>query len=202
MKIITGYKTTILHALLVIGLISGYGISASVSASDEASKPEAHSDGVATTISDAAITAQVKAKISGESQLDDSNISVTTTNGIVTLGGMASSSKAKSAAKVIATSIDGVKSVDNNLATPDSISAVSKSNEIASDSWITTKVKSELLTDSLSKGVDVNVNTTDGVVVLKGALVDQYAIDHVKHIAGKVKGVKGVDVSELTVIKQ
>jgi hyperosmotically inducible protein len=68
-----------------------------------------------------------------------------------------------------------------------------------SDSWITTKVKSELLADNVSKGFDVSVETTDGVVVLKGALANRDAIDHVKDVAGKVKGVKSVDTSGLTV---
>lgn len=68
-----------------------------------------------------------------------------------------------------------------------------------SDSWITGKVKSGILADSLSKGFDVNVVTVHGVVVLKGELANRDAIDHVKHIAEKVKGVKSVDTSALTV---
>ena len=68
-----------------------------------------------------------------------------------------------------------------------------------SDSWITTKVKSEILADSVSKGFDVSVETIHGVVVLKGALANQDAVDHVKDIAEKVDGVKSVDTSALTV---
>ena len=64
---------------------------------------------------------------------------------------------------------------------------------------ITAKVKSELLADSIAKGMDVNVETVHGVVVLKGTLANQDAIDHVKDIAEKVKGVKSVDTSALTV---
>jgi hyperosmotically inducible protein len=37
------------------------------------------------------------------------------------------------------------------------------------------------------------------VVVLKGELANRDAIDHVKDIAEKVKGVKSVDTSSLTV---
>ena len=68
-----------------------------------------------------------------------------------------------------------------------------------SDTWITTQVKSEILADSLSKGFDVNVDTTGGVVALNGALASQHAIDHVKGIAEKVEGVKSVDTSALVV---
>src|SRR6202030_4179232 len=63
----------------------------------------------------------------------------------------------------------------------------------ASDSQITTDVKSEIAGDSLSKDVNIGVTTTHGIVVLTGSLASQGAIDHVKDVAGKVPGVKSVD---------
>lgn len=45
----------------------------------------------------------------------------------------------------------------------------------------------------------MSVKTIHGVVVLKGALANQEAIDHVKDIAEKIDGVKRVDTSGLTV---
>ncbi|MCO1422815.1 BON domain-containing protein (plasmid) [Burkholderia multivorans] len=68
-----------------------------------------------------------------------------------------------------------------------------------SDSWITTKVKSKILSDSVSKGFDVSVMTTHGVVTLKGSLASQHAIDHVRNIARSVKGVRHVNTGELVV---
>ncbi len=67
----------------------------------------------------------------------------------------------------------------------------------ASDSQITTDVKSEIAGDSLSKDVNIGVTTTHGIVVLTGSLASQGAIDHVKDVAGKVPGVKSVDTSAL-----
>ena len=196
------YKTLICYVLVIFSLLAGRSISMAIADADDAAKPEAHSEGIVATVTDAAITTKIKAMIAAEKSLSDSSISVTTTNGVVTLDGIASNSKAQSAAKKIAKSVDGVKSVDSNLKTPESSKAVAKTKEVVSDSWITTKVKSDILADSVAKGVDVSVNTTDGVVVLKGVLANQDAIDHVKDIAGKVNGVKGVDVSELTVMKK
>lgn len=69
----------------------------------------------------------------------------------------------------------------------------------ASDGQITTDVKSQLAGDSLSKGVNIGVTTTHGVVALTGTLTSQNAIDHVKDVAGKVKDVKSVDTSALVV---
>ncbi len=187
------YKTLFCNTLIIAGL------AVSTVHADDAAKPQAHSDGVVEAVSDAAITTKMRGILMTEDNLKLSNVSVTTTNGVVTLDGTASSSKAKLLAEKKASSIDGVKSVDNNLVTPDSSKSVDKTKEVVSDSWITTKVKSDILADSVTKGFDVNVTTTDGVVVLKGTLKNQDAIDHVKDIAGKIDGVKGVDISALYV---
>ena len=75
----------------------------------------------------------------------------------------------------------------------------SKAERVVSDSWITTKVKSEILANSVSKAFKVSVKTKHGVVSLKGKLPSQDAIDLVKMTAEKVKGVKSVDVSGLVI---
>jgi hyperosmotically inducible protein len=70
---------------------------------------------------------------------------------------------------------------------------------VVSDSWITTKVKSEILANSVSKAFKVSVKTRGGAVSLTGKLPSQDAIDLVKMISEKVKGVKSVDVTRLVV---
>ena len=77
--------------------------------------------------------------------------------------------------------------------------AASKAEKVMSDSWITTKVKSEILANSVSKAFKVGVKTKSGAVTLTGKLPNQDAIDLVKMIAEKVKGVKSVDVSGLVI---
>lgn len=77
--------------------------------------------------------------------------------------------------------------------------AASNAERAVSDSWITTKVKSEILANSVSKAFKVSVKTKHGAVALKGKLPNQDAIDLVKMIAEKVKGVKSVDVSGLAI---
>ena len=67
------------------------------------------------------------------------------------------------------------------------------------DSWITTKVKSELLADSLTKGFDIKVVTTQGLVALSGKLPSKDALAHAERIAEKTEGVKGVDAKGLKV---
>ena len=190
--------------LIALSLCAGFGVSASAFAEPAGpNDPVAHSDSAGAAATDTVITAKVKARLMKEHSLKKSDISVTTTNGVVTLNGSVTSAHAKHEAAEESKAVDGVVSVDNQLMTPKSSKqphkAMSKTKRVASDSWITTKVKSELLADSMSKGFKVNVVTTHGVVVLEGSLTSQDAIDHVKDIASKVDGVKSVDISGLTV---
>lgn len=196
----TIFCRTLIAASLAIGLNA-------VVYADAADAPQPHSDGIGAAASDTVITAKVKSQFIDDGRLKKSDISVTTTNGVVTLTGFATSAGAKSAAETVAASVNGVKSVDNQLKGPSTADAAASkldkaevsTKKAVSDSWITTKVKSEIMADSVSKGFKVSVKTMHGVVVLKGALANQDAIDHVKDIAAQVKGVKSVDTSALSI---
>jgi hyperosmotically inducible protein len=181
-----------------VAAVLSIGMAAGAAATGD---PTAHSDGVAAAVSDTAITAKVKSSFVGDDRLKGSHIKVVTTNGVVTLRGSATSSDAKNRAEELAQSVNGVRSVDDQVLTPSSAGgahkAVANAERVGSDSWITTKVKSEITADSLSKGFDVHVKTLHGVVMLRGTLPDREAIDHVKDIAQRIEHVKSVDTSEL-----
>jgi hyperosmotically inducible protein len=87
---------------------------------------------------------------------------------------------------------------------PASSSSSSSSGETLSDktddSWITTKVKSELASAKDVKSTDISVTTTEGVVALTGTVGSNRDKYHVIHIVKTVKGVKSVDASALTVV--
>jgi hyperosmotically inducible protein len=74
--------------------------------------------------------------------------------------------------------------------------AAIRAERVVSDSWITTKAKSEILANSGSEAFNVSVKTKSGAVSLKGKLPNQDAIDLVKVISEKVKS---VDVSGLVI---
>lgn len=209
MKAFENSKSLFRSTLITAALAAGLGVTGTVMADtgDTAAAPQPHSDGVVATITDTAITAKVKARYLGDDRLKNSDIKVNTTNGVVTLSGTVANSDSKSAAVELATGVDGVKSVDAmDLGSPTASTGIEpKAEKVAmhtkravSDSWITTKVKSELLADSVSKGFDVSVTTKHGVVMLSGNLANNDAIDHVKDVASKVDGVKSVDTSGLT----
>jgi Predicted periplasmic or secreted lipoprotein len=67
------------------------------------------------------------------------------------------------------------------------------------DAWITTKVKSEFGTTKGIKSTDISVSTSDGVVTLTGTVATAQAKARAERVAKRVKGVKSVDSSGLTV---
>lgn len=191
-------RTAVRNVLLAAGLSAGFGIAPVYAATaTDIDPPKAESDGVGAAIADTAITAKVKAQLVGEESLKETTIHVTTTNGVVTLDGAVTNANDKALAATIAKSVKGVRSVDNNLRTPGTTDATVKTKEATSDTWITTKVKSQLLADSVSRGAEIKVETTNGVVVLTGILPTKDAVAHAKDIAAKVEGVKSVDTSAL-----
>lgn len=66
-------------------------------------------------VDDVAITSKVKAQLLDSDRVDGLDVNVDSLNGKVTLKGWASSSSEIAAAGDIARSVDGVKSVDNQL---------------------------------------------------------------------------------------
>ena len=82
---------------------------------------------------------------------------------------------------------------------PNAQAAVEKTRRAASDAYITTRVKSEISSNRITKGVRLHVKTRNGVVTLKGMLASQDAIDALKLAAEKVTGVKSVNVSGLAI---
>lgn len=167
--------------------------------------PEPTSANASTAVSDAAITAKVKAKYLGDSRLKGTDISVTTANGVVSLTGTVPTSDAKDAAESIAKTVEGVLNVDNEIQAPSIASkvekktkaAAKKTERVVSDSWITTKVKSALLADSVTKGFKISVKTVNHVVALSGAVDTQASVDQATNVAKQIEGVSSVDTSAL-----
>lgn len=73
------------------------------------------------------------------------------------------------------------------------------SAEPVTDSWITTKVKSDLLTSKNVPGTEVKVETVNGVVSLSGTVASQAEHDKAVRVTKGIKGVKSVDASALKV---
>lgn len=73
----------------------------------------------------------------------------------------------------------------------------SGSDQPVTDTWITTKVKTELATTDGVKSTDIDVKTVNGVVTLTGTLDTDVAVKKAIAAAESVKGVQKVDHSGL-----
>jgi hyperosmotically inducible protein len=73
------------------------------------------------------------------------------------------------------------------------------SDQPGTDTWITTKVKSDLLASKGVSGTDVSVETKDGVVWLSGHAASQAEKDRTVAKAKAIKGVKKVEADKLVV---
>jgi len=74
-----------------------------------------------------------------------------------------------------------------------------ESSQPVDDTWITTKVKADLLATSDVSGLELNVETVEGVVSLTGDVDTQAEADRAVAVAKGIKGVSRVDSSGIKV---
>lgn len=147
-------------------------------------------------VSDSAITAKVKSALLEDKSITSSDISVETSNGVVTLSGFVGSQERSSRAVKIATQVEGVQSVSDKLQVKDVQSQ--SVGAYADDAVITSTIKAKLLADDIVPSRKVKVETQAGVVQLSGGVDNKAQSDRAESIAKAVDGVKSVK-NDLTV---
>jgi hyperosmotically inducible periplasmic protein len=75
---------------------------------------------------------------------------------------------------------------------------VSTTGEVITDTWITARVSAKFVDEALLKGSNINVDTTEHTVTLKGTVKSDAAKARAAAIAGETEGVKHV-VNQLVV---
>ena len=156
-------------------------------------------------VDDANLTAKVKSQLLWNSNTSGLAIDVDTRNGVVSLSGNVASEDEAELAEQIARNTRDVLGVENNLKVNNEDTSIAdkaarESRELAqqvSDGWITAKVKSSLLYNRNVDGSDINVDTQNGVVTLRGHVDSDFEREQAITIARNIKGVKSVK-SELT----
>lgn len=118
---------------------------------------------------------------------DECHIEVTTFSNVVLLTGETPNPAWREQAEEIARATPGVDKVYNQL----TVQGVTSSLTRTSDSWITTKVKSEMLATDDLKSSSIKVLTENGTVYLMGNVSPQQASIAVD-IAREVSGVQRV----------
>lgn len=171
-------------ALLLQGCIAGVVVGSAAVATKTATDPRS----VGTQVDDGALEARVESALSKDQQLKkDARVVATAYQGKVLLTGQSPNADLTARAKQIAMGVEGTTEVYNEIrqGTPVSLSTAS------SDTWITTKVRSQLLTSDTVKSSNVKVTTENGEVFLLG-LVTQQEGQSAAQIASQVSGVKHV----------
>lgn len=137
-------------------------------------------------IDDSLIETKVEVNVAKASpDLDDgSHIIVASFNGIVLLAGQVPRDDLKAIAEKAAASVQRVKKVNNELQVMAPSSILARNN----DAWLTTKIKTQMLTDSTIPGSRIKVITENGIVYMLGLLTQQEAT----RATNLVQGVSGV----------
>lgn len=104
------FKSTLVAASIALGSTLYAG---SVMAAEQAGPPGAHSSNVTQAVSDTWITTKVKAELAATKGIESTNISVETTNGVVTLIGVLPDDTMAEKAVAAAKSVEGVQAVDD-----------------------------------------------------------------------------------------
>jgi len=180
-------KTTLavlFSALLLQGCVGAVVVGSAAVATKTATDPRS----VGTQVDDGTLEARVENALSKDQQLKkEARVVATAYQGKVLLTGQAPNSELASRAKQIALGVDGAVEVYNEIrqGTPVSLGTAS------SDTWITTKVRSQLLTSDTVKSSNVKVTTDNGEVFLLG-LVTQKEGQSAAQIASQISGVRHV----------
>ena len=118
---------------------------------------------------------------------DGAHLVVVSYNGFVLIAGQVSSEDLKSKATAVVRKLREVRRIYNEL----EVAAPSSTMTRASDTWITTKVKSWLIGKPETPGMRTKVVTENGVVYLMGMVTKEEA-DRIAAMAADISGVQRV----------
>ncbi|MFY8273919.1 division/outer membrane stress-associated lipid-binding lipoprotein [Pseudoalteromonas sp. SSDWG2] len=124
-------------------------------------------------------------EVTGERK--DTNATVVSYNGIVLLLGQVPSEQLKSMSQTAVEKVQGVRRLHNQLRVGSPTSITTQSH----DTWLTSKVKSQLLAAENVSGSNIKVITENGEVFLMG-LVNKTEAEEAVNIARNISGVERV----------
>lgn len=175
------------HRLLIATAIAGsLGLSAATHADESfsADVTEARKEG------------QIIGAYALNRHLNPFKIDVDVEGKTATLTGEVEDGVDKDLAEQIALGVDGVDKVDNKIAVNANYKADTNKDsdfgEVVSDSTITASVKSKLLWNQHTDGLDINVDTQDGVVTLTGVADTAAAKELAERLAANTEDVRDV----------
>ncbi|MDF3828564.1 MULTISPECIES: division/outer membrane stress-associated lipid-binding lipoprotein [unclassified Pseudocitrobacter] len=174
----------LISALLLQGCVAAAVVGGAAVGTKAATDPRT----VGTQVDDGTLELRVNTALSKDEQIKkEARINVTAYQGKVLLVGQAPNTGLAAQAKQIAMGVEGTTEVFNEIRQGAPISLGTAST----DTWITTKVRSQLLTTDQVKSSNVKVTTENGEVFLMGVVTDREG-KAAADIASRVSGVKRV----------
>jgi osmotically-inducible protein OsmY len=175
-----------LHALTLALCLAATGCSSVLTATrDDPINDDRGTRTIGSRIDDSLIETKAAVNIAKDPDLDQaSHVVVASYNGVVLLAGQTPRSELKETAEQAASSVQRVKRVHNELQVLQPSSALARSN----DSWLTTKIKAQMLADESVPGSRIKVITENGIVYLLGLVTRQEG----NRATSVVQGVSGV----------
>ncbi|MGA6098683.1 BON domain-containing protein [Stutzerimonas marianensis] len=180
-------KPTRLHVLTLALCLAATGCSSVLTATrDEPINDDRGTRTIGSKIDDSLIETKAAVNIAkAHPDLDSaSHIVVASYNGVVLIAGQTPREELKQIAEQAASSVQRVKRVHNELQVLKPSSALARSN----DSWLTTKIKAQMLADESVPGSRIKVITENGIVYLLGLVTRQEG----NRATSLVQGVSGV----------
>ncbi|EML0459040.1 divisome-associated lipoprotein YraP [Klebsiella michiganensis] len=174
----------LLSALLLQGCVAAAVVGTAAVGTKAATDPRT----VGTQVDDSTLELRVNSALSKDEQIKkQARINVTAYQGKVLLTGQSPTSDLSARAKQIAMGVEGTTEVFNEVRQRQPIGLGTAS----SDTWITTKVRSQLLGTDQVKSSNVKVTTENGEVFLMGLVTDREG-RAAADIASRVSGVSRV----------
>ncbi|WP_299080733.1 BON domain-containing protein [uncultured Paraglaciecola sp.] len=178
------YLPLLVTAILCIqgcaGLIVGAGVGAASVAHDRRT--------MGTQIDDTTLASRISVAIAGNEAIShQANVTIQVFNGVALLVGQAPTQTLIQQTEKLAMSVKNIRKLHNQIRLGSPIPA----SVVASDTWLASKVKTQLIADKRIDGLHIEIEVENGEVFLMGLVSDKesrIAVD----ITRNIKGVKQV----------
>ena len=151
---------------------------------------------IGNAVDDLTIQVEINAELLRADEQLFANTEVRVVEGRVVLTGSVPQPEQRLTATRIAWQADGVKQVDNELQVEDESGVI----DYAKDAWISTQLKSKILTDLKVMDINYSLETVNGVVYVVGIARSQDELDrvinHARNIGGVLRVVSHVRVND------
>jgi osmotically-inducible protein OsmY len=174
--------------LVAIALLGGGCTGALVGAGATAGVTVAQERSVGSAIDDATIHVDINRRLLEKHESLFRRVGIEVIEGRVLLTGAVPEPDDRIEAVRIAWTVKGVREVINEIEVTDKTGVMN----YAKDVWITTQLRTKMLTDTKVSDINYNIETVNGVIYLMGIAQGQSELDRVTNYAREISGVRQV----------